>query len=97
MITVASALLLLSLSANPQKVYIDPRIREAAEEEKAQEKKYINKKTGRRDEKGMCKAGCQQVTSLCLSNCRGQQACKDNCANTIEKSCLKGCVNKRDK
>jgi hypothetical protein len=95
MMTVASAVLFFTLSAAPY--YVDPRVKEISEQEKIQEKKFIDKKTGRRDEKAMCTTACGQVTGLCLSNCRGQKACKDNCTNTIEKSCMKGCATKKTK
>ncbi|HEY3447303.1 MAG TPA: hypothetical protein VGK67_13110 [Myxococcales bacterium] len=94
MLTLATALLALTLSEAPPKVYIDPRIKEAAAEEKRIEGKYVDKKHHRKNEKGLCGEGCKQVVNMCMSNCRGAKACKDNCTNTVEKSCVKGCATK---
>ncbi len=94
MLTLASALFAVSLLATPPKANIDPRIREMAEEQKRIEGQYTDKKHHRQNEKGLCQEGCKQVVGLCLSNCRGQKACKDNCTKTVEKSCLKGCATK---
>ncbi|MGC4122868.1 MAG: hypothetical protein QM765_51535 [Myxococcales bacterium] len=94
MLTLATALLALTLTEQPSKANVDPRIKEMAKEQQRLEERYVDKKHHRKNEKALCGEGCKQVVGLCMSNCRGAKPCKDNCTNTVEKSCMKGCATK---